>query len=54
MGWEMLGISGVAIIGIYLAALLQSSGAAVASQHLSLLLGAVVLGGALGLLLFAK
>ncbi len=47
-----MGITGVSIIAIYLASILQWHGAIVATEQLMWVLGAAILGAALGVLLF--
>lgn len=48
----LVGFSFVAVIGIYLTAILQRSGYLVATEHLLWVLGAAILGMSVGLLLF--
>lgn len=54
MGEEILAIAGAGAVSIYLAAVLQEQGAVIASQHLSLVIGAAVLGGVIGLLFLTR
>lgn len=48
----MLAFAGVAVISIYLAAVLQGNGVFVATDQLMWILGAAILGATLGILLF--
>lgn len=50
---EMLGISLLLILGIYLASLVQNIGYAVAAQHMSWILGAGILSVSLGMMVKA-
>lgn len=49
---EWFAIIGTLVIGIYLASIMQWHGAVVGTEHLMWILGAAILGGSVGLLLF--
>lgn len=52
MGARILGIAAVAIIGIYIAAVLQRGGQLVAQEQVLWIVGSAILGATVGLLLF--